>query len=119
MASLELMSEEVQVWVASLDVNDARYEALSRTLPPDERERAGSLSPIAGRRFVVARAILRKLLSGFTGTAVNSSSTLPSGPAAKWQCVNNLYGWIRRPVCRPVLGGSQRRPEERAASWCR
>src|SRR5947207_13263964 len=63
------MSEEVQVWVASLDVNDARYEALSRSLPPDERERAGSLSPIAARRFVVARAILRKLLSGFTGTA--------------------------------------------------
>lgn len=69
MTSLELMSEEVQVWVASLDVNEARYEALARLLPPDERARAASLSPIAARRFVVARGILRRLLSGFTGTA--------------------------------------------------
>src|SRR5256714_3785157 len=64
------MSEEVQVWVASLDGNGARYEAVSRTLPGEERDRAASLAPVAGRRFVVARAILRKLLSGFTGTAV-------------------------------------------------
>jgi 4'-phosphopantetheinyl transferase len=69
LTSLELVSEEVQVWVASLDVNDARYQALSRTLPPDERERAASLAPVAARRFVVARGILRKLLAGFTGTA--------------------------------------------------
>ena len=69
MTSLELMSEEVQVWVASLDVNDTRYDALSRMLPREERERAASLAPVAGRRFVVARGILRKLLSGFTGTA--------------------------------------------------
>jgi len=69
LASLELMSDEVQVWVASLDVNDARYQALNRILPPNERERAASLTPVAARRFVVARGILRKLLSGFTGTA--------------------------------------------------
>jgi 4'-phosphopantetheinyl transferase len=61
------MSEEVQVWVASLDVNEARHEALARVLPPDERNRAASLSPIAAKRFVVARGILRNLLSGFTG----------------------------------------------------
>ena len=69
MTSLELMTEEVQVWVAPLDVSDARYDALARTLPPDERDRAASLTPIARRRFVVARGILRKLLAGFTGTA--------------------------------------------------
>src|SRR6185312_2317942 len=63
------MSEEVQVWVASLDVSDARHDALSRTLPADERNRAASLSPVAARRFVVARGILRNLLSGFSGTA--------------------------------------------------
>src|SRR5437868_14863037 len=63
------MTEEVQVWVAPLDVSDARYDALARTLPPDERDRAASLTPVAARRFVVARGILRKLLSGFTGTA--------------------------------------------------
>ena len=69
MTSLELMAEEVQVWVASLDVSDARHDALSRTLPADERNRAASLSPVAARRFVVARGILRNLLSGFSGTA--------------------------------------------------
>jgi 4'-phosphopantetheinyl transferase len=69
LTSLELMTEEVQVWVASLDVNQARYDALARVLPPDEKQRATSLAPVAARRFVVARAILRKLLAGFTGTA--------------------------------------------------
>lgn len=63
------MTEEVQVWVASLDVNDERYGKLARVLPPDEMNRASSLNPIAARRFVVARGILRNLLSGFTGTA--------------------------------------------------
>ena len=69
MTSLELMTEEVQVWVASLDVNRRRYDELARLLPADERERAASLTPVASRRFVVARGILRQLLSGFTGTA--------------------------------------------------
>jgi 4'-phosphopantetheinyl transferase len=63
------MTEEVQVWVASLDVSDERYEALARLLPAEEKERAESLTPIARRRFVVARGILRTLLAGFTGTA--------------------------------------------------
>ncbi len=67
MTSLELMTEEVQVWVASLDVGDERYDALARLLPSEERDRAASLTPIAARRFVVARGILRSLLSGFTG----------------------------------------------------
>ena len=71
MTSLELMDEEVQVWVASLEVSDARYTALSRMLSDEERSRAGSMTPILARRFTVARGILRSLLSGFTGTAVN------------------------------------------------
>jgi 4'-phosphopantetheinyl transferase len=57
------------VWVAPLDVTDSRYEELARVLPPDERSRAAALNPVAARRFVVARGILRRLLSGFTGTA--------------------------------------------------
>jgi len=69
LTSLELMTDEVQVWVASLDVNRRRYDELARLLPADERERATSLTPVASRRFVVARGILRQLLSGFTGTA--------------------------------------------------
>ena len=67
MTSLELMTEEVQVWVASLDVTEERYAALSRALPGEEKNHATSLSPVAARRYVVARGILRTLLAGFTG----------------------------------------------------
>ena len=67
MTSLELMTEEVQVWVASLAVNEHRYAELAASIPQDEKQRAASLHPVAGRRYVVARGILRKLLSGFTG----------------------------------------------------
>jgi 4'-phosphopantetheinyl transferase len=66
--SLELMAEEVQVWVAPLEVTEARYSDLAGTLAVEERRRADDLPPILARRFVVARGILRDLLSGFTGT---------------------------------------------------
>jgi len=69
LTSLELMADEVQVWVASLDVNEKRYDSLARILPPDEKDRAAALTPVARRRFVVARGILRQLLAGFTGGA--------------------------------------------------
>ena len=69
MTSLELMEEEVQVWVASLEVPAARLSALSRILSQEEQSRAESMNPLLARRFTVARGILRSLLSGFTGTA--------------------------------------------------
>ena len=68
MTSLELMTEEVQVWVASLAVSDERYAQLAKSLPQEETSHAASLHPVAARRYVVARGILRSLLSGFTGT---------------------------------------------------
>ncbi|HEV2018629.1 MAG TPA: 4'-phosphopantetheinyl transferase superfamily protein [Gemmatimonadaceae bacterium] len=68
MRSLELMTEEVQVWVAPLEVTDSRYADLADTLAVEERRRADDLPPVLARRFVVARGILRDLLSGFTGT---------------------------------------------------
>ncbi|HJQ12525.1 MAG TPA: 4'-phosphopantetheinyl transferase superfamily protein [Gemmatimonadaceae bacterium] len=63
------MTEEVQVWVASLAVNDERYAQLASLVPADESDHASSLHPVAARRYVVARGILRNLLSGFTGTS--------------------------------------------------
>src|SRR5689334_15795398 len=62
------MTDEVQVWVASLAVSDERCAQLTASLPHDEIEQAASLSPVASRRYIVARGILRNLLSGFTGT---------------------------------------------------
>lgn len=64
---LDLAEEEIQVWVASLSVSTDRYAELEGTLSTEERGRAESLAPILARRFVVARGILRGLLSGFTG----------------------------------------------------
>ena len=68
MTSLELMTEEVQVWVASLAVSDERYATLAASLPAEENSHAATLHPVAARRYVVARGILRTLLAGFTGT---------------------------------------------------
>lgn len=68
MTSLELMADEVQVWVASLAVNEERYTQLASYMPREEIEHSTSLHPIAARRYVVARGILRSLLFGFTGT---------------------------------------------------
>lgn len=62
------MTEEVQVWVAGLDVADRRYQDLLRTLAPEEHRRAEDLPASVARKFIVARGILRDLLSGFTGT---------------------------------------------------
>jgi 4'-phosphopantetheinyl transferase len=67
LTSLELMTEEVQVWVGDLDVSDSRAAELRESLAPEERRRAEDLAPAIARQFVVARGILRTLLSGFTG----------------------------------------------------
>jgi 4'-phosphopantetheinyl transferase len=72
LTSLELMTEEIQVWVGDLDVSDSRYAELSRNLSADERKRAEDLAPVPARRFVVGRGILRNLLSGFTGVPARS-----------------------------------------------
>jgi 4'-phosphopantetheinyl transferase len=72
LASLELMTEEVQVWVGTLDVTEARFAELAGTLSDEERRRAEDLPPVVARRFTVARGILRTLLSGFTGDAAQS-----------------------------------------------
>jgi 4'-phosphopantetheinyl transferase len=68
LTSLELMTDEVQVWVASLVVNEARYAQLSECVPAEEIQHSSSLHPVAARRYVVARGILRNLLAGFTGS---------------------------------------------------
>jgi len=55
LTSFELMTEEVQVWVASLEVADVRYASLSKTLSREEQGRAEGMPPGLARRFVVAR----------------------------------------------------------------
>jgi 4'-phosphopantetheinyl transferase len=71
LSSLELTEDEVQVWTASLKVPDTKYSELEGTLSSEERSRAKTLAPALARRFVVARGLLRGLLSGFTGAAAS------------------------------------------------
>jgi 4'-phosphopantetheinyl transferase len=72
LTSLELMTEEVQVWVADLDVTETRFVELSGNLSAEETQRAENLSAAVRKRFVVARGLLRGLLSGFTGAAAKN-----------------------------------------------
>jgi 4'-phosphopantetheinyl transferase len=65
-AGLQLGSNEVHVWRASLDVDSAVQERLSVLLSRAERERAARFAFTRDRnRFIVARAILRQLLGGY------------------------------------------------------
>ena len=63
-ARLALTSEEVHVWLASLDVGGPRLEPLARTLSAGERERARRYHFWSDRdRYVVCRGVLREILS--------------------------------------------------------
>ena len=65
-AGLQLGSNEVHVWRASLDVDSAVQERLSVLLSSAEQERAARFAFARDRnRFTVARAILRQLLGGY------------------------------------------------------
>ena len=65
---LELNPGEVHVWCARLNVEAGEIRELFGLLSPDERSRADRLLFERDReRFTVARSILRRLLSGYTG----------------------------------------------------
>jgi 4'-phosphopantetheinyl transferase len=63
---IELGPDEVHVWRARLDVSPAVFRGLSRTLAPDEVERARQFRFLRHRNlFVAARGILRHILSSY------------------------------------------------------
>jgi 4'-phosphopantetheinyl transferase len=67
-AELTLSSAEVHVWQASLDPAASCVEHLQRTLSADELHRAARFHfPRDRRRFIVARGILRDILSRYLG----------------------------------------------------
>ena len=67
-AGLQLGSNDVHIWRASLDVDSSVREGLVAVLSTAEQERAARFA-FAGdwNRFSVARAILRRLLGGYLG----------------------------------------------------
>jgi 4'-phosphopantetheinyl transferase len=63
---LPLDSTKVHVWIASLDAMGASLPDLCAELVPDERTRADRFrTPQLRRRFIVARVLLRRLLTAY------------------------------------------------------
>lgn len=69
-ANLTLESNEVHVWLASLSQPAGRMQSLLHTLSPDELEKAERFHFSEDyRRFVVARGVLRAILSRYLQTS--------------------------------------------------
>lgn len=67
-ADLTLLSDEVHVWCASLDMTTPHMQPLQDALSADELERASRFHFAKDRRrFVVARGVLRSLLGRYLG----------------------------------------------------
>lgn len=68
MKTIEILSGEVQLWWASLDISEPESVRLRGLLTPEERCRAERFRvPAAARRFIGARAGLRIILGNATG----------------------------------------------------
>ena len=64
------LADEVHLWWSPLDPPPGRRAALVGLLSSAERERAAGLSsPVARRRWAVARGTLRAVLARYTGTS--------------------------------------------------
>jgi 4'-phosphopantetheinyl transferase len=69
-AQFKLSRNEVHVWRASLNQNEATIEGLWELLTSEERQRAQRYCFQKGQQqFVVARGVLRQLLARYTGLA--------------------------------------------------
>lgn len=66
-AEFKISGNEVHVWRASLDQNEATMAGLWELLTPDERQRAQRYCFKKGQQqFVVARGVLRQIISLYT-----------------------------------------------------
>jgi 4'-phosphopantetheinyl transferase len=81
--ALRLPEGEVHVWRVRLDLEEAKRDALSRSLSAEERERAARFHFDRDRhRFQVARGVLRELLGLYLGIAP-ARVELGVGPGGK------------------------------------
>ncbi len=63
---IDLSNDDLHVWRASLDQDRATILKLSALLTPDERQRAEKYFKLIDRdRFILARGVLRKILSAY------------------------------------------------------
>jgi 4'-phosphopantetheinyl transferase len=78
----EVAVDEVDVWVASLDVVDVDVRRFASMLPPLERRCADQLDPPLRRRFLSRRGLRRAILAGYTGCPPDQLQ-LRAGPGGK------------------------------------
>jgi 4'-phosphopantetheinyl transferase len=94
--TLVLGHDEIHVWRASLDLPTSRVQALQHTLAEDELERAERYNFRTDRnRFVVARGLLRDILSHYLGVGAGQ--------------VRFCYGSHGKPRLAPELDGGRLR----------
>jgi 4'-phosphopantetheinyl transferase len=68
--SLQLGADEIHCWRANLDCGPSAFSALGAMLSLDEKSRANRfVFDSDRRRFIVARGILRELLSAYSGSS--------------------------------------------------
>ena len=92
MTTLQLASDEVHTWCASLDVPPETSARLYATLAPDERQRSARFHFDRDRqRFIAARGVLRDLLARY----------LQTGPGD----VSFVYNAFGKPDLSPQFGG--------------
>lgn len=65
--SAELALREVEVWLAKHDLESGVQEGDTAVLRPDEVARASGMATIPRRQFVKTRAVLRRVLSSYSG----------------------------------------------------
>jgi len=66
----ELSSHEIHIWEFPLTTSDSGFDAYATLLSEDERTRASRFRfERDARRFTIARASVRSILGGYTGTA--------------------------------------------------
>ncbi len=90
MGRMHIGQGEVQVWMASLDLDDATTARLSQLLPPEERARANRfVFDVHRNRFTVMRAVRRVLLARYLGVAPHDIKFVV-GPAGKPRVAGEL-----------------------------
>jgi 4'-phosphopantetheinyl transferase len=69
---MHISDDEIHIWTSSLALPVEREQAFGLLLSPDEQARAARFRfPEHKRRFIVARAVLRQILSFYTEIAPN------------------------------------------------
>ena len=125
--AFSLSITEVRVWSANLSSFQARVGEFFATLSDDERRRAERFHfRVDHDRFVISRALLRKLLGGYLGCKGHSllfsygrfgkPALMPNHPAIHFN-VAHAKGWAAFAFCRAAQVGVDVEDVNRVVDW--